>query len=464
MADSKDIKSVSFIPKSALVVEDDPVAKDAVVKLLNDMGVGHIETAETSEAGWAALRLHKYDMVLLNWNLSPASGAALLHRIRASAKTQDVPVLVMSDAISKKGFLFTEEYLFTGLLEKPFENAFGTRKIKDLLKDRNWFDTSCTKMEQWISGADDFNANSIAALVKIVDEAPRPMPIGYAVARALIGRKQVESAKAVLSCILAKDNKSALSLTLMGKALLLQKSYEEAKKYLNLAHQVFPRNSERLVLIGDANLNLLDFDAAKEAFKEAAEIDPKNAKAIAGISLAESTDRYFSQVDITKAPDSLASLLNTIGIGLVRSEKFDDGLQYYENALTYLDDQKIKGRVAFNLGLGYLRAQKTQEALDWFHKSDEFCGGHFQKPREYIMKLSNGAALLTSPASGESDIKDDEQDLLSFDSPEIPLAPAKDVELPAKDGDQWGVLEGKEKKDHDVSEEFSEESLEKKPA
>ena len=46
--------------------------------------------------------------------------------------------------------------------------------------------------------------------------------------------------------------------------------------------------------------------------------------------------------------------------------------------------------MAFNLGLGYLRAQRNEEALSWFKKSDQLCGGTFQKPRDYIARLELG--------------------------------------------------------------------------
>ena len=383
-------KEASHIPTSVLVVEDDPAAKAAALKLLTDLGVRHVESAETSEAAWAALRLSTFDFVLLDWKLSPVSGAAILHRLRFNPKTQDIPVLVVSGVITKADFLFGEEYLLTGLVEKPYEAGFITRKIKDLVKESAWWQAECAGLEEAAARITPQDDSAVDELIEAIGKAPRPVPVGYGAARNLVSKGQISAAKRVLDKVLEWDGRSALALTLLGKIHLMEHNFSEAKKYLLQAHSFFPKNSERLVLLGDTHMNLLEFEQAEKAFDEAGQADPRNEKAKAGKVLAVATEKFFGQLEVSKSPASLPSLFNSIGVGLVHSHRFDDGFLYYQNALKYLDAPEVKGRVAFNLGLGYLRAQRNEEALSWFKKSDQLCGGTFQKPRDYIARLELG--------------------------------------------------------------------------
>ena len=85
-------------------------------------------------------------------------------------------------------------------------------------------------------------------------------------------------------------------------------------------------------------------------------------------------------------PETFAGILNCIGVNMVRSGQFSDGIEHYNSALVHVNDEGIKAKLSFNLGLGYLRWKKPQQALDWFQRSKTY-NPEFKKAEKYIENL-----------------------------------------------------------------------------
>ena len=66
---------------------------------------------------------------------------------------------------------------------------------------------------------------------------------------------------------------------------------------------------------------------------------------------------------------NFASMCNSVGISMIRSQKMPQGIEQYRLALQFLGFSFTGGRVAFNLGLGYLKWGKYHEALEWWFPS-----------------------------------------------------------------------------------------------
>src|SRR4051812_1884078 len=79
--------------EKVLVVDDESGVRSSLSGILGDEGYA-VETAETGEAGLAALEARRFDLILLDVWLPGMDGLATLGRIREV--DPDVPVVVIS--------------------------------------------------------------------------------------------------------------------------------------------------------------------------------------------------------------------------------------------------------------------------------------------------------------------------------------------------------------------------------
>ena len=84
-----------------LVVEDDPVIADFLVRALREEGYT-VEHAADGHAGRQRLTGEPWDVVLLDWSLPGPDGLTLLKGIRASCNTTPVLFLTARDAVSDR--------------------------------------------------------------------------------------------------------------------------------------------------------------------------------------------------------------------------------------------------------------------------------------------------------------------------------------------------------------------------
>jgi signal transduction histidine kinase/CheY-like chemotaxis protein len=90
-----DAEAVTRDGRRALVIDDDPAARDLVRRAFARRGVG-VDLASDGASGRAALAAKRYDVVVLDINLPDASGWDLLTEIRNAPDSSGPAVIVMS--------------------------------------------------------------------------------------------------------------------------------------------------------------------------------------------------------------------------------------------------------------------------------------------------------------------------------------------------------------------------------
>ena len=425
-AEATTTTGLETLPLRVLIIDDDTSLPGAITKLLKDQGVQSVDAADEGGIGFEKLKSAPYDFVILDWKMAPVSGASVLHKIRSSKEFEDLPVLVVSGYIKKRDFRFAEEYLFTSLLEKPFDNFFLIRRIKDLMKEKRWYESEKIRIGRLIDQVTDKNPGNIKDLVKALLESPRVVAISLHAARNKFEHNDLFCAEAILKALIQKSPECVLALSMLGKILLHRKEYDKALQVLEQAQSLSPENPDRLCMLGNANLQMLRTEEAKDYFEKAEKIDPTFEKAKAGKELATNIESYLNDSDLSSVPTSFVSLLNSVGVAFVRNDRYQDGLKHYESALQYVDQDVMQARLAFNMGLGFLRWKKKDEALKWFEKSAKLGGDEFSKASGYVERLTNGGAL---PAF----------DFEKVSAPELEQVVMPDVSLPDLEGPLPGL-------------------------
>jgi CheY-like chemotaxis protein len=84
-----------------LVVDDTPLAREAVAKLLEFEGFTVMRAAHGRDA-WAMMYEHAPDLVLLDLMMPEMDGVTLLHMIRESVRWHSLPVIVLTGATEQE--------------------------------------------------------------------------------------------------------------------------------------------------------------------------------------------------------------------------------------------------------------------------------------------------------------------------------------------------------------------------
>ena len=106
--------------KTVLVVEDDPWIRSLMADLLAGEGYQVVQ-APDGKTGMRAAEEHDPDVILLDLAMPEKSGLDVLHELKSSKPTRDIPVIVVSAyAMLMMG---SDARRADGVIQKPFDLA-----------------------------------------------------------------------------------------------------------------------------------------------------------------------------------------------------------------------------------------------------------------------------------------------------------------------------------------------------
>lgn len=120
---------------SVLVVEDEPQIQELVAVNLEHFG-HRVRRASTAEEAEVAIRAALPDVVVLDWMLPGESGIAFARRLRADARTRDLPILMLTARAMEQDMLTGLEAGADDYLTKPFSPKELAARIKAVLRRR----------------------------------------------------------------------------------------------------------------------------------------------------------------------------------------------------------------------------------------------------------------------------------------------------------------------------------------
>ena len=174
-----------------------------------------------------------------------------------------------------------------------------------------------------------------------------------------------------------------------------QEKHEEAAEALRYAQKHSPKNLDRLHLLGEVDMKQNELDGARKWFNDALAIDPDSSTAKAGLTVASNIDVFKKRNPDADIPQNFASLLNLIGISMVRAGKHKDGIEQYQSAMNFVNTGDDKAKLCFNAGLGSLKSKDKQGAYEWFKQSVAHNPQNFDKSSQYMKKLEDDPAVVT---------------------------------------------------------------------
>ena len=120
---------------SILVVEDEPAIQELVAVNLEHAG-HQVVRARSAEEADAAIRAALPDLVVLDWMLPGQSGVALARKLRADARTRDVPIILLTARVNEQDKIAGLEAGADDYVTKPFSPKELIARIKAVLRRR----------------------------------------------------------------------------------------------------------------------------------------------------------------------------------------------------------------------------------------------------------------------------------------------------------------------------------------
>ncbi len=376
-------------PKKILVVDKDQVVLNLMINQLKTMEYNSFDAFSDGAEAWHALQFGNYDLVIMEWGLTNLSGFVIFNRLRRHGNYHSVPVLIVSHGIIKEDFRLLQEFPCTDFLEKPFTKVSFEKKLGELLKDTQWHRNNVDSINKILDASQKDGKKAISLLKDFMKNAPNPIPVAIIAGRQLLKNEFYREAENLFRLVTQKDPHSILALGELGKALHLQQRHQEAYDILSMVQKISPKNLERLCLMGEVKLNDLDPGIARKHFTKVLELDSDDDKAKAGLVVAGNLEEHMITNNNKDAVTyNFASIANAVGISLVRRGRCMEGIKQYLSAANFVYKDMEKTKIDFNIGLGYLRWKKPEEALNWFKKShDSAKDKSFKKALKYMQKI-----------------------------------------------------------------------------
>lgn len=387
---------------------------ELLMRALRDHGVQHVGNRDDGNAAWESLLERTYQLVVLGWQLPGVAGLVLLNRLRRHQLYRVTPILIFSSRLTEVDFRLLEELPCTRLLDcAKATRGDVTAAVDALIEEGDWYRENSGMIENVLDFIEADGSQALHLLRGPLKNAPNPVPLGVLMGRTLREYGFVDEAAELLQAVLARNAQSVPVLTELGKVMHLQGNEKEAFKLLERATALSPSNLQRLCLLGEVSLAMGETEAAQRHLGAALGIDPDDSVASAGMELAKKAT-FPTAPSADAVARMLAATLNLRGVTLARQGRSAEAIEQYQGAMRVLLRNVDRARVAFNIGLCYMRWQKVAEARQWFLEADRFGEGKFTKPGQYLAKLPRDQAK--APAEhktygGQIIFDDDEEKL-----------------------------------------------------
>ncbi|MCX6109909.1 MAG: tetratricopeptide repeat protein [Proteobacteria bacterium] len=373
--------------KRVLIIDDDESIGELVRDYLKGWSCDQVDAVTDGTAAWGLLQAAPYDLIVLDWRLPGVSGMALFNRLRTLPIYDKTPVLVSSGLLVQDDFRLLDEYPCTQCLAKPYGEHVFRDSVTRLLTDSAWYESHRDEITVLMRGVAQKSPESLTKLQRILSSHPsNGAPLALMAARAAKAQGDLSTAEALLAGALKRHSESVPLLFELAKIYFATKRHDEAMALLTKAQRLSPRNLSRAHLMGEVALNQTQPAAAAEFFSQALKIDPEYEPAKRGLAVSELLQQGVAEEGGAPVPvhQSFASMINLIAIALVRSGKFTEGIQRYQEAMEFVQDPHDRARLAFNLGLGCSRSGEHEAARRWFLEADRLSGGTLAKARRAL--------------------------------------------------------------------------------
>lgn len=131
--DDQALADISLDELHVLVVDDSFTARKHITRVLNNLGIDSIKTAENGKLAIDVLAESYFDLVVTDYNMPEMDGEALTRYIRENSQQKAIPVLMVTSEENESRLSAVQQAGVSGICDKPFEPAAVRQMIRNLL-------------------------------------------------------------------------------------------------------------------------------------------------------------------------------------------------------------------------------------------------------------------------------------------------------------------------------------------
>lgn len=129
-----EVQNVETADINVLVVDDSRMARRHIERVLTDMGINHITTANNGKEAVECFEKQPFDLIVTDLNMPEMDGHELVNYIRKESSRPDTPIMMVTSEEDTARLTNIEQSGVSAICDKPFEpNDVRTSLMKVLI-------------------------------------------------------------------------------------------------------------------------------------------------------------------------------------------------------------------------------------------------------------------------------------------------------------------------------------------
>ena len=360
------------LPEKILIVDDDQMVLNSVVKMLANYGV-KVVTAKDLSSALYRFNQERFEVAIAELEFEELPGTVLIqkwqnHELSSKAET----AFVISSGLNKGS---AEEALMTEMgnitpLTKPVKQGQLLSVLSNCLKIKNQ-KTAISKLQREVIEP-LIKQGNVDKAVSVAEKKLKPLGRRGAFLTALVHDEAKQHVEAInILEKLAKEDSSNMSyINELARISTELGDLDKATEYYEKADKIAPKNLQRLNEMASLYLSIKEPEKSVEKFKEILELSPEKPDLKFEI-YGRLFDSGFEQhaVDFAKqtsTPRELIRHYNNKGVTFSKKEDFEKAINEYKRAVDLLPGNKELYRILYNMAIAHIN-KKTLEDIKLAH-------------------------------------------------------------------------------------------------
>lgn len=344
--------------------------------LLKDMEqTFKVYTATAGSHAELLVNEEKINFVICAWEMNAMPGTVFIQRIRQNKSRRHISCVIFSKRMSEQDIALTKDLGFENILGMPFNKETAKALIKDMIEKEIHISAEEKKLRK-IEGMIVEGKLSEALKMfdnKLMKHNQLKFRVKANLADIWLQTRHFEKAETILNELLEEDPENVQGNRLIARLYSLTDRHEKAIGTLEQMCAKSPKNMGTMLNLGSAYVEADQHDKAREMFDKVEAMDNENSQLN-----DEKGKLAFKEGDVslaaqllaeTQAGEELARHFNNMAIAKVAGEKYDEGIQTYNNAISLLSDKAKLHLLHFNLALAWKKKGDLEKSFKSFCES-----------------------------------------------------------------------------------------------
>lgn len=118
---------------NVLVVDDSSLARKHITRVLNNMGIEQITTAENGTQALELVAAQYFDLIVTDYNMPKMDGAELVEHVRHDSNQASIPIIMVSSETDESRLTAVTQAGVSAICDKPFDSQIVKQLIEKIV-------------------------------------------------------------------------------------------------------------------------------------------------------------------------------------------------------------------------------------------------------------------------------------------------------------------------------------------